>query len=140
MNSGDPRIVTQLDPEERRARSDRRMAAISQNLPTGNGQVVLDAVLQRLANMASVSSIPFVPSQCLRDDLTARSDMGAKKYGTVLRTNNGRKAIVDLYQELLDAAMYAMQARLEGDSDAGAYVESLLSFSAQVASKINNRG
>jgi hypothetical protein len=33
-----------------------------------------------------------------------------------------------------------MQARLEGDSDAGAYVESLLSFSAQVASKINNRG
>lgn len=124
---------------ERRSGSERRLAISTQTPPTGNGPIVLDAVLQRLANMASVSSIPFAPSQALREDLTARAEQGLKKYGTKLRTVNGRRAIVDLYQELLDAVMYSMQARLEGDGDAGRLVEPLLAFSAQIAAVLDKR-
>lgn len=117
-----------------------RMAVSSQTPPTGDGAIVLDAVLQRLANMASVSSIQFHPSQMLKDDLEARAEMGLKKYGTKLRINNGRRAIVDLYQEIMDAIMYAMQARLEGDVDAGKFVEPLIQYGTMIAAHINARG
>jgi len=42
-------------------------------------------------------------------DLQARDAAGKKKYGTTLQANNGRDALVDLYQEILDAAMYCRQ-------------------------------
>jgi len=44
------------------------------------------------------------------DDLMARSKMGAMKYGTVLKTFNGRDALWDAYQEALDLVMYLRQA------------------------------
>jgi hypothetical protein len=49
-------------------------------------------------------------------DLQARADWGLAKYQTYLHTNNGRDALVDLYQELLDAVMYVKQALLERES------------------------
>ena len=42
-------------------------------------------------------------------DLQQRDAAGTKKYGTTLQANNGRDALVDLYQEILDAAMYCRQ-------------------------------
>jgi ABC-type nitrate/sulfonate/bicarbonate transport system ATPase subunit len=42
-------------------------------------------------------------------DLQARREGGVKKYGTELKTNNGRIALIDLYQELLDALLYLRQ-------------------------------
>jgi hypothetical protein len=42
-------------------------------------------------------------------DIMARNEMGVKKYGEALRANNGRDALVDLYQELLDGAQYIRQ-------------------------------
>lgn len=42
-------------------------------------------------------------------DMKARDDFGRKKYGTPLQSNNGRDALVDLYQELLDACVYVRQ-------------------------------
>lgn len=42
-------------------------------------------------------------------DYEARIAMGAKKYGERLTTFNGRSALLDLYQELLDACGYATQ-------------------------------
>jgi hypothetical protein len=47
-------------------------------------------------------------------DLQARSEMGRAKYGTTLRVNNGRNALMDAYQESLDQVMYLRQ-RLEED-------------------------
>jgi hypothetical protein len=47
-------------------------------------------------------------------DLQARSEMGRAKYGTTLRVNNGRNALMDAYQESLDQTMYLKQ-RLEED-------------------------
>lgn len=42
-----------------------------------------------------------------------RDQQGAAKYGVRLHPFNGRDALVDLYQELLDASVYAMQAIYE---------------------------
>lgn len=43
-------------------------------------------------------------------DMIARDQSGRQKYGVPLQTNNGRDALVDLYQEILDAAVYLRQA------------------------------
>ena len=48
-------------------------------------------------------------------DIELRADVGRKKYGERLQPHNGRDALVDLYQELLDAACYARQAIFERD-------------------------
>ena len=45
--------------------------------------------------------------------LTERSDFGLRKYGTRLRTHNGRDAYLDALQELLDLFVYLHQAQLE---------------------------
>lgn len=44
------------------------------------------------------------------DDMQERDKTGLKKYGTRLRANNGRDALVDAYQEALDLVVYLRQA------------------------------
>lgn len=46
-------------------------------------------------------------------DLIQRAYFGKEKYGTMLKTNNGRDALVDAYQEALDLVMYLKQTLLE---------------------------
>ena len=43
------------------------------------------------------------------EDMRHRDNEGRRKYGTPLQASNGRDALVDLYQELLDAAVYIRQ-------------------------------
>ena len=50
-------------------------------------------------------------------DLTDRAAMGRRRYGTLLATNNGRSALLDLYEELLDASMYIKQLLMEIESN-----------------------
>ncbi len=64
--------------------------------PTGNGRKVLDEVLR---------------------DLTLRAETGKEKYGTYLRTDNGRDALVDAYQEALDLCMYLKQKLMENEQN-----------------------
>lgn len=49
-------------------------------------------------------------------DILARKAEGAKKYGQPLRAFNGRSALVDAYQEVLDLAQYLRQAIAEQDA------------------------
>lgn len=42
-------------------------------------------------------------------DMEARKEFGLKKYGTLLQAKNGRDALKDLYEELLDAIVYVRQ-------------------------------
>lgn len=42
-------------------------------------------------------------------DIEERRRVGIARYGTPLQTFNGRDALIDLYQELLDAVMYTRQ-------------------------------
>lgn len=43
----------------------------------------------------------------VRADLEERALMGLAKYGTPHQADNGRDHLIDLYQELLDACVYA---------------------------------
>lgn len=60
--------------------------------PTGEGTIVLPFVLE---------------------DFAKRAEMGREKYGTYLRTHNGRDALVDAYQEACDLVMYLKQELLQ---------------------------
>lgn len=48
------------------------------------------------------------------EDLADRKEQGLKTYGRVLHVHNGRSALQDLYEELLDAACYIKQ-KIEED-------------------------
>ena len=48
------------------------------------------------------------------NDLHARAAMGAAEHGRPLETHNGRPALLDAYQELLDLVCYLRQALEEG--------------------------
>lgn len=43
------------------------------------------------------------------EDMKERDAEGRKKYGTPLQASNGRDALVDAYQEVLDLAVYLRQ-------------------------------
>jgi hypothetical protein len=51
-------------------------------------------------------------------DIQARRDVGIARYGTPLQPFNGRNALQDLYEELLDAACYAKQKLVETEQTA----------------------
>mgnify|MGYP003345817272 CR=1 FL=1 len=53
----------------------------------------------------------------LLSDIKKRMKVGKKSYGTYLFTNNGRDAMLDLYEELLDACFYIKQAMMERDKN-----------------------
>lgn len=48
------------------------------------------------------------------EDMRARDRLGRERYGVPLQCHNGREALVDLYEELLDAVAYTRQAVEEG--------------------------
>lgn len=50
-------------------------------------------------------------------DLEERRQIGIGRYGTPLQPHNGRDALRDLYEELLDGACYIRQAIYERDAD-----------------------
>lgn len=50
-------------------------------------------------------------------DIKTRMKKGKESYGKYLFTNNDRDAILDLYEELLDACFYIKQFMLERDSN-----------------------
>jgi len=49
-------------------------------------------------------------------DMEERNAMGTEKHGTPLQAFNGRDALIDAYQEVLDAAVYLRQAIEERES------------------------
>ena len=62
----------------------------------------------------SANAHPGVWSLVVRD-MMARDRVGRERYGVPLQPHNGRDALVDLYQELLDAVVYLRQHFLERD-------------------------
>ena len=52
------------------------------------------------------------------DDIAARKQQGIDTYGVALQANNGRDALWDAYEEVLDLACYLRQ-RIEEDRCSG---------------------
>jgi hypothetical protein len=50
-------------------------------------------------------------------DMQYRDQTGLHTYGTRLQPHNGRDALWDVYEELLDAAVYIRQAIYERDGE-----------------------
>ncbi len=48
-------------------------------------------------------------------DMAQRDQVGRRRYGTPLQPFNGRDGLRDMYEELLDAAVYARQLLFERD-------------------------
>lgn len=125
--------------------NEKRLAISAQTPPTGDGEIVLDVVIDKvdrlihLQSEASLSIVSIPGLQAIREDLIARAEIGEKKYGTKLRIKNGRRAIVDLYQEIMDGIMYSAQARIEGDEQGGQYVEILIQVASQIAAELDKR-
>ena len=69
----------------------------------------------------------------LIQDLQARVEVGIKQYGMPLETNNGRDALMDCYQEMLDGAMYMKQFMMERGS-------TFLEFERAIRKWSNDRG
>lgn len=57
---------------------------------------------------------PFIHDR-VAADVARRGELGAQRYGTKLQAFNGRRSLQDAYEELLDAACYALQAKTEVD-------------------------
>lgn len=127
--------------QDRRAGSDRRFAINTQGPPQGDGAIVLDSVIEVIDGwLGNVSFDKRSGLAEVREDLIARAEVGEKKYGTKLRVHNGHRANVDVYQEVLDALMYSMQARLEKqDTVAAGYVELLLELARQLAAELDKQ-
>ena len=71
-------------------------ASETQKDPTGAGVNIVDLVIA---------------------DLKKRAEVGLKKYGTYLKANNGRDALLDAYQEACDLTNYLRQAIYERDGE-----------------------
>jgi hypothetical protein len=92
-----------------------RLRPGDQKLPAPNdGPSMHDLVCEDLGALA----FPGAPR--LMADLNARRKLGLDRYGSLLQARNGRDALLDLYEELQDAAVYARQL-VEEREDADAY-------------------
>ena len=49
------------------------------------------------------------------EDMFNRNEFGKAKYGTPLQANNGRNALKDAYEEVLDLAVYLKQRIIEDE-------------------------
>jgi hypothetical protein len=69
------------------------------------------------------------------EDVEARIRIGERKYGKRLQSFNGREAVKDLYDEVLDAMNYSKQLEIEGRDD-GSLFKQLVVIVAEVKSKL----
>lgn len=60
-----------------------------------------------------LASLKGILTDDLYEQLAQRVELGVKKYGSRLKTLNGRDVRMDCRQELLDGIMYAQQGYLE---------------------------
>ena len=65
--------------------------------------------------LPTTNNHPDIQSMVIAD-IEARREVGISRYGTALQPFNGRDALRDLYEELLDGSMYVRQAMVERDA------------------------
>lgn len=69
----------------------------------------------------------------LAEGLRSREELGERKYGRKLESHNGRDPGLDLWQESLDALVYADQMFVEKHPLGGILLARALSLAAEVA-------
>jgi hypothetical protein len=115
------KAATKREPKPKGRGQDVTFAArkdIADILRTGRGPahpIYRKAIeLAALVSAAlTVDAHPVSNLQKVSRALEARARVGARKYKTRLKTNNGRNPLVDLFQESLDAIVYTKQGLME---------------------------
>ena len=97
-------------------------------MPTGNG---IDVAVEVAKDLRAVGL------ESIAEDTEARIRLGEKKYGTRLKAHNGRDAMLDLYQEILDGCNYARQLVIENKDD-GSLFKQLVILATIVKGKLDN--
>ncbi len=97
-----------------------------QPLPVPNdGPVMHDLLCADLEARAA-----WAPAERISDiaeHVQARKQLGLDRYGSFLQAHNGRDALLDLEEELIDAAVYARQVQEErGSQDIGPVYDALI--------------
>lgn len=91
---------------------------VRQGLPTKNDRpAIQDLVIADLRKMSI--QIDECDGRVLQADnviadIEARKAVGLQRYGTLLQAFNGRDALMDAYQEVLDLCQYLRQCMEEG--------------------------
>lgn len=87
----------------------------------------------RTAQSAHILTDDFLANvpEPVAEALRRRRQFGLDKYGTVLRSHNGRNPLADALQETLDLIVYLQQACMEGRP-----CEPLLALAVQLAEDI----
>lgn len=97
------------------------VAVLQQPAPTGKGldvSLLLVGLIPKIYGSTHTKpGMSVTVAEFLIKDIEARAAMGEQQYGRRLHTENGRNAMIDAYQELLDGAIYAYQAHLETPAD-----------------------
>lgn len=103
-------------------------AAKVQAMPTGNG---VDVAVE-VANDLRAMGLEYIA-----EDTEARIRLGEQKYGTRLKANNGRDAMLDLYQEVLDGINYSKQLVIENKDD-DTFFRTLVDLAILIKGKLDN--
>jgi hypothetical protein len=103
-------------------------AAKVQPMPTGNG---IDVAVEVAKDLRAVGL------DNIAEDTEARIRLGEQKYGTRLKAHNGRDAMLDLYQEVLDGCNYAKQLVVE-NKDNGDLFNQLVTLAITVKARLDN--
>jgi hypothetical protein len=69
-------------------------------------------------------------------NIEERIALGERKYGKRLQSYNGRNAVKDLYDEVLDGLNYSKQMEIEGLDD-GTLFKALVTIAAEVKSRLD---
>jgi hypothetical protein len=83
-----------------------------QPLPTEGQENVQDALIARILSSPRLGA----GANELAVKIMQRRKLGVERYGRPLQTFNGRDAVQDLLDELLDGATYAMQIKMEREA------------------------
>lgn len=89
----------------------------TQDMPKPNDREhIHDLVSDDIAEKLRASNAPLAVRLCA--EFARRKALGVERYGTPLQPRNGRKALLDAREELVDAAVYLRQAMEEAQLDA----------------------
>lgn len=82
----------------------------------------LEMLFAVASNLMKNGDIEVVQAKVV-EDMKARNEFGIQKYGMALQPFNGRQAIQDAYEEVLDLVAYLRQHKFEHDYREGATVQ-----------------
>lgn len=109
-------LMKKVDMElDKRKNTTLQLAVTPVAPPEGNGKLVFPIVQSYLGHQTKIFDNETYKR--ISEDFMGRCQWGKEKYGTYLRTNNGRGdeygPLIDIYQEALDGLAYTTQAIME---------------------------